>query len=87
VADAGLALRLRLDQAEQPQAGGIGQHLQRRREPLRLVALEAGATEERRAGGNCRSDGRKRAHAFILTEIDTSGIIASTAIDMGGLGE
>ena len=67
VADACLAVRLRLDQAQQPQARRVGDRLQRARELVGLPLVE-GALEQGRARGG--GDRRDELHACIFAEID-----------------
>ena len=56
MADACLAVRLSLDEAEQPQPRRLGEHLQDAGELVRLLPCER-PLEERRAGGGDRGDG------------------------------
>ena len=80
VADTGFAVWLRLDEAEQPQAGRLGEHLEQSREALR-VGLADLVREER---GAVRGDGGKRLH--IRNDIDSGRCgwqrCRSTVIDL-----
>ena len=73
VTDAGLAARLRLDQAQEAEPGRVGDRLQRPRELGGLELVEP-ALEERRARSGDRRDGHftgRYSQISILTAINT----------------
>jgi arsenate reductase (thioredoxin) len=74
VADASLVAGLRLDEAQEPQAGGIGDGLEDRGELLGVLPVERLLQERGARSG----DGRDRLHALILTDIDGLVIIAAS---------
>jgi hypothetical protein len=80
MARAGLAIGLSLDQAQEPETGRNGDHLQGVRE-LICVGRPERLVEERRAGSSHRCD---RLHALILTAIDAFGKMSgrSMAVDI-----
>jgi hypothetical protein len=79
VANARLAAGLRLDEAEDPKPGGVGESFQRRCKVLGVLGRE-GLGEKRRAGGSDDGDGLHRA---ILTHINDVAIIkALIAVDV-----
>jgi hypothetical protein len=75
VADACFAVRLCLDQAQQPQPRGVGDHLERIGETLGFGSVER-AGEQRWAGGG---EGRDRFHHL---DIDMDRCLRDTGVDI-----
>ena len=76
VADAGLAVRVRGDQREQPQPDRVGERLEQRRDPLGLARRSAArlvSGEQQATVSTGVSSSQRLRHASILTDVDVCG--------------